>query len=94
MHGTPKKCSKIKRKEYFVPERYTALQIHILRRATECDIPVTQDVKLSSGFGPQFHSISTGLTLTAFVLAPLLLLAVLRQSSKPAFPTSRDDLNK
>jgi len=77
-----------------MPKRYTALQIHIRRRATESDILVTQDVKLSSGFGPQFRSISTGLELTPFLLVPLLLVAVLRQTSKPAFPTSRDDLNK
>ena len=58
-----------------------------------CVVP--QDIKLSSGFGPQFLSISTGLALTPFSLASLLLVAVVRQTSKPAlFPTSRDDLNK
>jgi hypothetical protein len=58
---------------------------------------VTQDVKLSFGFGPSvpFDFDMPGVDAKDFLLAPLLLTAVVKQTSKPAlFPTSRNDLSK
>ena len=96
---TTNKCCKIKLKEYLTPVRFSALQIHTRRRTTECDI--RRDARCQVEFwiwAPPFpfDFDRPGVDIKGFfLLAPLLLVAVFRHTSKPSlFATSRDDLTK
>lgn len=80
-----------------MPKCYSALQIHIRRKTMECDIRCDPRCQVEFWIWPPvpFDFDRPGVDAKDFLLAPLLLTAVVKQTSKPAlFSTSRDDLIK
>jgi len=93
----PRKVAKLNERNTSCPNVILHCRFTSEERRWNVTYVVTQDVKLSSGFGPPvpFDFDRPDVDAKDFLLTPLLLTAVVKQTSKPAlFSTSRDDLIK